>query len=260
MNIPKRFSKRHGAARLLTATLIGLSLSVLPAAAQRPVVTAGANMDIDFNQEIAVGYSGFVGSYFLGMDLIHDPGAGPMVKLFEAPVTDTLDRILLDATLPNPQPIQEEISVLAPGPDGLVSVAVSDWHEHIMTDGFEWVLPGDDRFPALFPVGTSLITRNGEPHPWQFSPTPADHGPDALWVEFPPVQPGEILDVHKALLWVGTPGNRIWGDDVLDDGTAVDESVIRVWEYPTPEPSSGSLLALGALVLIMLRGSLVCHR
>ena len=234
--------------------LIGFSLCAFPASAQRPTVTAGANMDIDFNQEVPVGYSGFVGSYFLGIDLNHDPGAGPMIKLFEAPVSDTLDRILLDATQPNPQPIQEEISILASVPGGPVSVAVHDWHEQIMTDGFEWVLPGDERFSGLFPDDTSLITRNGEPHPWDFSPSPAEHGPHELWVEFPPIPPGETLDIHKALLWVGTPGNRIWGDDVLDDGTVFDETVIRVWEYPTvPEPRTSWLLAVGVIAAMALR-------
>jgi hypothetical protein len=213
--------------------------------AQQQRVTAGANMDIDFNEEVDVGYSGFVGAYFLDVDLVLDPGAGPMIKRFESPVTDTLDRILLDAFQPFPQPVWEDFHIVEPGAGGPpVSVAVQVWHEEILTVGWEWVLPGDEQFPTLFPPDESLITRNDEPHPWDFSPSPPEHAPHQLWVQFPPIQPGETLDIHKALLWVGTPGNRIWGDDVLDDGSIFDESVISVWEYPTPEPGTCSMLAL----------------
>ena len=160
-------------------------------------------------------------------------------------VTDTLDRILLDATQPFPQPVREDFHIVEPAVGGPpVSVAVQDWHEEFLTDGWEWVLPDDERFPTLFPPDESLITRNGEPHPWSFSPSPAEHAPHQLWVQFPPIHPGETLDIHKAMLWVGTPGNRIWGDDILDDGNFFDESVISVWEYPTPEPGTCSLLAI----------------
>jgi len=73
--------------------------------------------------------------------------------------------------------------------------------------------------------------------------------PSKIWVEFPPIFPGEVLDVHKALLWVGTPGNRVWGDFYSDDGgTFIDESFIRVIEYPTPEPATAGLLLLGMVL------------
>ena len=139
--------------------------------AQPLIVTAGANMDIDFNPEVPVSYSGFVGAYFLEVDLIHDPSAGPMIKRFQSLITDTYDRILLDATQPFPQPIYEDFHIVAAAPGGQpVSVAVQGWHEEILTDGWEWVLPSDTRFPTLFPPGESLITRNGDPHPWSFRP------------------------------------------------------------------------------------------
>ena len=155
--------------------------------------------------------------------------------------------ILLDAQQPFPQPLWEEFLIVEGPP-------VADWHEEILTDGWEWVLPGDPRIPDPIPnpfqANESLITKNGQP--WPSTPTPMSD-PSKLWVDFPPIQKGEVLDVHKALLWTGTPGNRAWGDGVLDDGTAIDESFIRVIEYPTPEPGSATLLALGALLMLLVR-------
>ena len=88
-----------------------------------------------------------------------------MVKRFESPIGDTLDPILLDAALPNPQRISKNFHLVASTTGGTVSSSsVSDWHEEILTHGFEWVLPGDTRFPQLFPAGQSLITKNGDFH------------------------------------------------------------------------------------------------
>ena len=218
-----------------------------PVSAQTQLVTSGANMDIDFNEEIDVPYSGFVLAYFLDVNLIHNPSAGPMFKNFQSPITDTGDRIVLDALQPFPQPVTENfflIPTLAP----ILTSPVSDWHEEVVTQGWEWVLPGDSRFPDLFPSGQSLITKNGNPHPWRFPPMPAVHEPNKLWVEFPQIEEGNTLDIHKALLWVGTQDNRLWGDDTLDNGTFFDESVIRVREYPTiPEPGAIWLFAVAAV-------------
>ena len=229
----------------VAAVLLVLSITITPAPAQVPTITAGANLDIDFNEEVDIPYSGFVGQWFVDINLIHNPGAGPMFKNFQSPMDDTGQRILLDAEQPFPQRVDEEfflVPTLAPVP----SAPVADWHEEIFTEGWEWVLPSDAaNFPGLFDPNTSLITKNGDPHPWNFSPTPAVHEPNKLWVEFPAIDEGNVLDIHKALLWVGTPGNRIWGDDILDDGTFFAESFIRVFEYPTiPEPGTLWLVTL----------------
>ncbi len=91
------------------------------------------------------------------------------------------------------------------------------------------------------PNTESLITRDGDPWPWTFIEPPPGTDPDPawLWVEFPPIGPGHVLDIHKELVWVGTDNNSVWGDGILDNGTTFDESMISVWEYPTiPEPST----------------------
>ncbi|MCA9236616.1 MAG: hypothetical protein KDA44_14165 [Planctomycetales bacterium] len=237
--------------RLSAVGLIG----VLPhvAVAQVPLVTAGANLNIDFNQELDVPFSGFAGHWFVDVDLDHDPNAGPMIKIFKSPFTDTGAPILLDAQQPFALPIDEKFHLLPPLPGGLPqSVEVRDWHEEILTPGFVWVIPNDTSIPQIFPPGTSLITKNGVPHPWEFIPAVAL--PNRIDVKFPPILPGETLDIHKALQWIGTPGNRIWGDNVLDDGSTFDESGIRVWEYPTvPEPGAWALLAVAVIAVAVQR-------
>jgi len=206
--------------------------------------TAGPNLAADPSQPpIFVEWNGPTDSWMLQVDLIVDPNAGPMEKHFQTPLNAAGGPILLDAMQPFPHVLWEDFLILpVPGTPG---VPVTDWHEEIQTPGWEWVIPGDARFPTLFPAGSSLITRNGAPWPW--SPIPMDPmDPSKLWVAFPPIPPNDVLDIHKALLWVGTPGNRIWGDNADDAGATIEERFIAVREYPTiPEPAAIWLLACG---------------
>ncbi len=215
-------------------------------------VIAGSNYSIDFNQEVDVPFSGFAGAWFFDTRLAHQPEAGPMIKRFESPITDTLDPILLDANQPFAIPIQETFKVYDPpilDPAGAADAIfpfepVYGWYEEIMTPGFIWVTPDDPRYGQGPLFGKPLITRNGNPHPSYTSILPAGSlGPDdtrphvyqphVLAVEFARIDIGETLGINKAMLWVGTDGNSVWGDDQLDDGTPFREDTIRVWEHPT---------------------------
>jgi hypothetical protein len=198
---------------------------------------SGFNLEAPLGDPIEVGYLPDPGHWQLQVDLIFDPQAPPMVKHFKSPQFPTGAPILLDAEQPFPQPLWEEF-LIVDGPP------VIDWHELIRTPGWEWRVP-DPNDPAQ-----SLITKNGQPWPSQST---SMGNPATLWVDFPPILPGEVLDVHKALLWVGTENNRIWGDNALNDGTAIDESFIRVIQYPTPEPTSALLLCLGLVALLINR-------
>ncbi len=247
---------RLRATPLVACVVAGLSVHVIcspRASAQTSSVTAGGNMEIDFNEELPVSYSSFVGAYFIDVELIHDPGAGPMIQRFETPTTDTNNRILLDAAQPAPQLVWGDYRIAETSPGGPpISEPVHGWYAEIMTEGWEWVLPDDPGFPSSIPLDDPLITRDDVPHPASF-PAPGAE-PHEFWVEFPPVNPGETLGIHKALLWVGTTGNSIWGDDLLDDGTPFNESLISVWAHPTvPEPSTWAMLLLGAIFCAALR-------
>ncbi len=212
------------------------------AAAQAPITSGfnmsgqGANLDVPFDATNA--------DWLLETSLIFDPTAPPMTKFFETPRQVTGAPIILDSQQPQPFTIWEYFSLFPGTPGGPpTSMPVADWHEEIATPGWEWVLPGDPRFPGLFPPGDSLITQDGQPWPWEFIPHPdGTTDPGRLWVKFPPIDPGHVLDIHKALLWVGTDTQRFWGDGPNQTG-------IVVLEYPTPEPSSFLLAAFGLIGL-----------
>lgn len=232
--------------------LLALGLANAVSAQTSASATAGFNLNADpSGPPIQVDWNPTMAAWMLQVDLVFDPSAGPMQKLFDSPRGATGGPIQLDAEQPFPQPLWEDFLILPPA-GTTPGYSVSDWHEKVHTPGWEWVLPGDSRFPDLFPPDESLITRDGDPWPWNMSPMPV-MDPANLWVDFEPIEPNHVLDVHKALLWVGTPGNRIWGDGVDDAGNIVDESVIDVWEYPTPEPATISLLGVAALATLIRR-------
>lgn len=223
-----RLSKMIVAAGMVVALTAGLATA-------QTAITSGYNLSAPATS-LDVPWSG--DHWMFASGLIFDPTAGPMTKRFDTPRHPTGAPILLDAQQPFPQPIDEQWDLI-PG----ASQPVWDWHEEILTPGWEWRLRTD----------ASLITRNGQPWPWTPIPMPVPD-PTKIWVEFQPIFPGEMLDIHKYLIWVGTPGNRIWGDGFDDAGLPVDEGGIIVIEYPTPEPATAALLGLaGAVTLVRSR-------
>lgn len=185
--------------------------------------------------EFVVPFSPGDGSWSLDTKLIFDPAAPGMIKSFEAPRTLRGDRIGLVGSQPVVFPINEEFFL-----DSL-SKEVTDWHEIILTPGWVWVLPGT----AGLPTEISLITRDGQNWPW-LPIDPGNTDPQVISVIFEAIDAGHVLDIHKGLLWVGTPDNPIWGD-------SPDELAILVREYPTPEPSSWLLAAIGMTTLASWR-------
>lgn len=130
--------------------------------------------------------------------------------------------------------------VVGPGP------AWVDWHEEILTPGWDWdvVTIGSN---GTGTVVTPKLLANGVPQDnFTHMPPGAGHGGALWWVFESPLPPGTVIDITKDLVFVGT--NAIIGDEVFN------QPVVQVAQYPTvPTPS-----ALWFLALLSAAG--VCRR
>jgi hypothetical protein len=198
------------------------------------IIVAGGNFGATTSL-IDVPYQSGAVNYEVNERIILDPSAGLIEKHFASPPSP------IDASQSIPLVIAENFSIVSEGPP--TPRPVTDWHEAIFTKGWRWYLPGDPGSDSVFPPGTTLITRDGQPWDSTIVPNP---NPVLLNTVFAPIDPGHILDVHKALLWVGEGANTIWGDDPS-------EMFIEVREYPTPEPASIVLAAVAAALVALAR-------
>ncbi len=103
-----------------------------------------------------------------------------------------------------------------------------DWHEH--------VLPGPTGVLGVWDNAQLLV--NGVPIGFNIAGV---NTPD-LWLDgfTQPVLPGDTLTINKTLVvrnYVWTPG----------------AAVLRIEEYPTPEPASAALMGLGSMILLKRR-------
>jgi len=109
-----------------------------------------------------------------------------------------------------------------------------DWHEHIIGD------PASATFPSFW---SSVVSIQINGSPITFIATGI--GTKDLWLDTfsQPVLPGDILTIHKQV-------------DVFNNTAGADGfPLIRLQEYPTPIPEPGSLalVAVGSLVLMVMR-------
>jgi len=108
-----------------------------------------------------------------------------------------------------------------------------DWHEHIIGD------PQSATAPSFWSAVLSLEI-NG--NPITFIPTGV--GTKNLWLDqfSQPVQPGDILTIHKQV-------------DVFNTAGDTQAPLVRMEEYPTPvpEPATCLLMVLGLAVVALRR-------
>ena len=105
----------------------------------------------------------------------------------------------------------------------------TDWHEEITTIGWEW-------------QPTSTILANGIPvggFSANYTPGTSASGGSVDFF-FNSLAPGTVVDIFKTLQFAGQAGT-------FNTGT------INLHEYPTPEPASIGLLALGSLFALRRR-------
>jgi hypothetical protein len=108
----------------------------------------------------------------------------------------------------------------------------TDWHEEITSIGWQWQ------------PGASQILANGIPvggFSAVYTPAGTSFGGSVDFF-FNSLAPGTVVDIFKTLEFAGQVGT-------FNTGT------IGIHEYPTPEPSTIGLLALGGLALLRRRAA-----
>ncbi len=130
----------------------------------------------------------------------------------------------LVVTQPNTTFNLHETLVIAP------TLPWSDWHEDILTPGWGW----SPNISFLISVPPNLVPPPG----LTITNTPGNltQG-DSLEFLFNSLPPGTIIDIRKQLVWQGIPG-------IVQFNGYID-----VAQYPTPEPASLGLLAIGGLLM-----------
>jgi len=123
-------------------------------------IVAGGNLGAPLTEVVVPLNVGDPLSYNFEADLVPDFSAGPILKHF---VAGNIYR----ASQPWPQRIAEHLSVVNLTP---ALVPIENWHEEIMTPGWEWYLPGAPGSNEWFPTGTILVTRDDQP--WDSTVTP----------------------------------------------------------------------------------------
>ncbi len=117
---------------------------------------------------------------------------------------------------------------------------MADWHENILTPGWQWVsgvvLPGSASDNISNPVVSGVP------------------GPNISF-NFDQLFPGSTIIIKKELQWIGftdpaAGANTIWGDGQFDSGAPLVENDVYVEQFPTPEPSACMLALLGLLGLL----------
>ena len=107
-----------------------------------------------------------------------------------------------------------------------------DWHEHILPP-----LAGQ---PQSTWQAVNGLFINGNPIAFNALGV----GTPNLWLDTfsQPVLPGDILRIEKLV-------------EVFPDATGIGGPLLRIEEYPTPEPASAALISLGSLMLMARRKS-----
>ncbi len=173
-------------------------------------------------QSLPVNFSTPGGGWVVGTPLapvpvVRDPNGPKWIKHFS-------DANGLIPVFPGQAFAVHESLVIAP------TLPWSDWHEEILTPGWDWspqlqiMVNGGGPPPGLLVVNTPGNVNQGGILSFYFNALP----------------PGTQIDIRKELIYTGTTA-----------GIAIPS--IDIAQYPTPEPASLGLLTLGGLALLRRR-------
>jgi hypothetical protein len=181
------------------------NLGSLPTQFQSPVPIAGWSVD-----------SGNAASPWVPVQI--SPTGPQWVKTFSAPNGQPF------TAFPGQTFTLQELLVIAP------PLSWTDWHEHILTPGWDWVQPtvflANVPPPGLSPPpGLTTV----------YTPGNLSTG-GTVDFYFNPLAPGTLIDIRKTLQYNGPAG-------------AIFNGTLQIAEYPTPEPASLVMLAVGGLLV-----------
>lgn len=225
MSASLRWFVRAACAVALVAPVVNsVGAVVIPASADSSRPSVETNHDM---QTMPGGAGWEIGSANNGVGVSLDPTAGPWIKTLLGINGGPVNADDTGYTNPNSYQLVENLVIGG-------NLPWTDFHEIVLTPGWN--------------IG-ALITANGAPVPGLNVDLTYTNGSTTLGsvtMTFDPLLPGTQLLLRKQLIWVGDPnviGNLFSG-------------IVKVAQYPTPEPATVVLLAAALGLVATARRSM----